>query len=413
VRSVAGTWTKSAFDTVTFSGTVTNNREMGLLGFAFHPQFAKNRKYYMSYTPSYTNGGNPPARLHVVERLADETLLKRDAAVASRIVLNVTQSGNTQKGGHLQFGPADGYLYIGLGDGGGNGDPTGIAQNLDSLQGKILRIDVNAQDAGKQYAVPADNPFVGQSGAKGEIWARGVRNPWRWTIHPVRNEVWVGDVGTNVQDEISPAPKGGNLGWNVREGGSCFPTSVTTCTSAGLTAPLFTRNAESLIGGVFFLGEASGQFNDTYIFANIGNAGAATVYAMRIANGAIVDQPASIATATNVASFGTDHRGRILAARLGTYGTGSSSQTITANTGSVLVLESPDMILSPATSVRGGRAGARFAKPITRLELLRDRDHFEITTLDGRRASGIPSGAFLVARKGTAEPAQLLTQVWD
>jgi glucose/arabinose dehydrogenase len=408
VRSVSGTWTKSAFDTVTFSGTVTSNREMGLLGIAFHPSYAQNRKYYLAYTPFYTNGGNPPSRLHVVERRADETLLKRDAAIASKIVLNVSQSGNTQKGGQLSFGPLDGYLYAGFGDGGGNGDPSGLAQNLDSLQGKIVRINVNATSGGNEYDIPTDNPYVGAAGKKPAVWVSGLRNPWRWTIHPVRNELWVGDLGTDIQDEITLAPKNGNLGWNMREGSSCFPSTVTTCTSTGLTAPLHTRGAASLIGGVFFLGQASGQFNDTYIFGNSQNG---FIYGMRITSGVIADQPVQIATATNVSSFGTDNRGRILAARVGNSGTGGS---ITGNTGTVVVLESPDMVLSPATSVRhAGRTDGRFIKPVTRNELLRNLHQYEIKTLDGRRVSAIPSGAFLVAKKGSVEPVQLLSPVWD
>jgi glucose/arabinose dehydrogenase len=406
VRSVGGTWTKTVFDTVTLSGIATANREMGLLDIAFHPNYAQNRKYYLAYTPSYTQGGNPPARLLVVERVADQTLLQRDAAVASKILLNVTQSGNNQKGGHLEFGPADGYLYVGLGDGGGNGDPSNMAQNADSLQGKILRINVNAVDAGKAYAVPADNPFVGQAG-KPEVWVKGVRNPWRFTIHPVRNELWVGDVGTDIQDEVTLAPKGGNLGWNVREGTLCFPSTITSCASAGLTAPLYTRTAQSLIGGVFFLGEASGQFNDTYIFGNSGNG---FIFAMRIANGAIVDQPVQIGTATNVSSFGKDNRGRILAARVGTSGTGFS---ITANTGTVQVLESPDMVLLPPVALRHAVRGARAGKAIAWSDLVRNPHLYEIQTLDGRRVAHIPSGAFLAARKGSAEPARILSRVWE
>ena len=399
VQSVGGVWTKSVFDTVTFTGSVSSNREMGLLGLAFHPQYAQNRKYYLTYTPSYTQGGTPPTRLHVVERRADETLLKKDPAVPSRILLNIPQAGNDQKAGHLLFGPQDGFLYIGVGNSGGNGD--NMAQNADSLQGKILRINVNATDAGKEYAVPADNPFVGQTG-KPEVWAKGMRNPWRFTIHPVRNELWIGDVGSDISDEVTLAPKGGNLGWNVREGASCFPATVTSCANTGFTAPLYTRAAQSLIGGIFFLGETSSQFNDTYIF---GNSAGGQIYAMRITNGAIADQPFQVATATNVSSFGTDNRGRILAARVGTSGTGPN---INANTGTVVVLESPDMILLPPSALRHAR-DARGLKPISRNDLLRDRDAYLIRTLDGRRVAAIPSGAFLVSKKGSAESAQILS----
>ena len=175
-----------------------------------------------------------------------------------------------------------------------------------------------------------------------------------------------------------------------------------------MTAPLHTRSNSSLIGGVFFLGEASGQFNDTYIFGNSANG---FIYGMRITNGVIADQPVQIATATNVSSFGTDNRGRILAARVGNSG---AQNSITANTGTVVVLNSPDMIISPAVALRHtARGGAPYVKPITRGELLRNRDHYEIKTLNGRSLTSIPSGAFLVSKKGSPVSPQLMSPVWE
>jgi glucose/arabinose dehydrogenase len=411
LRYANGAWTKSVFDTVVFTGTVTSNRELGLLGMAFHPNFSQNRKYYLIYTPNYTNGAAITARATVVERRADTSFTKRDTAVASRVVLAVPGVGATQIGGHIAFGRVDGYLYVGLGDGGGTGDPGLRAKNIDSLQGKIIRINVDSLEAGKQYAIPADNPFAGQTGNRREVWAYGIRHPWRWTFHPTNDSMWMADLGVDAQDEISLVVKGGNHGWNTVEGTTCY-SPVSGCVTTGFVIPAYTRStSQSLIGGVFFRGQTSGQFHDTYIFGN--NSGG-QIWGMRLVNGAVADQPVQIATMANVSSFGKDARGRILVVRLGTSGTG---QNINANTGLVSVLESPDMVLSGSTSVRRSPSGkrmdsARYRAPIRATDLLRQPERYEVRAADGRllnARSDRMTGVVWARTAGGTDPLQAVT----
>jgi glucose/arabinose dehydrogenase len=166
---------------------VARANEMGLLGFAFHPRFAENRKYYLHY--------NPDLRTSLIEeRVADSSLIS-DAGGRPREILRIRQPYANHNGGTIAFGPKDGFLYLGFGDGGSGGDPENRAQNPMNLLGKFLRIDVDRPAPGKGYSVPIDNPFVGKSGYRPEIWAMGVRNPWKWAFHPKTGELWMGDVG--------------------------------------------------------------------------------------------------------------------------------------------------------------------------------------------------------------------------
>jgi glucose/arabinose dehydrogenase len=339
----------------------------------------------------------------VVERRADTSLTRRDTAIASRVVIAIPAIGSVQIGGHIGFGPQDGYLYVGSGDGGGTGDPGNRSRNIDSLQGKILRVNVDSVESGKQYAIPADNPHAMETGNRREVWAYGIRHPWRWTIHPVNNTMWVGDLGVDGHDEVSQVTKGGNLGWNTVEGTICY-LPVSGCVTTGFVIPVYTRAAQSLIGGVYFLGQETGQFHDTYIF---GNYTGGQIWAMRLLNGAVVDAATQVATMANVSSFGTDSRGRILVVRHGTSGTG---QNINANTGTVFVLESPDMVLAQVTGIRGAKGDARGAgrKVIRAGDLLRNPDGYEVRGLDGRNLSGKVSGVVWVREKGRAHAHQML-----
>ncbi|HEY8748611.1 MAG TPA: PQQ-dependent sugar dehydrogenase [Tepidisphaeraceae bacterium] len=132
-------------------------------------------------------------------------------------ILKVNGVTNGNHAGNLEFGP-DGYLYVGMGDTGPQGDPEGHGQNLSTLLGKILRIDVDHPDSGKPYSIPSDNPFVGRQGARPEIWAYGLREPWRFSFDPLTQDFWVGDVGQDLYEEIDIVRKGENYGWNVMEG---------------------------------------------------------------------------------------------------------------------------------------------------------------------------------------------------
>jgi glucose/arabinose dehydrogenase len=183
--------------------------EQGLLGLAFHPNYAENGHFYINYTDR--NGNTVIARFNITDN-------PDQADPASEVqLLGVEQPFGNHNGGMLAFGP-DGYLYLGMGDGGSAGDPFGNAQSLNTLLGKILRIDVNDGDP---YSIPPDNPYV-NGGGRPEIWAYGLRNPWRFSFDLLTNDLYIGDVGQNQWEEIDflPAgsPGGANFGWNYREG---------------------------------------------------------------------------------------------------------------------------------------------------------------------------------------------------
>ena len=214
--------------------------EQGLLGLAFHPDYANNGFFYVDYTD--VNGNTKVARY---------TVSKNDPNIADPNsvfpILSQSQPFSNHNGGQLAFGP-DGYLYIALGDGGSGGDPQENGQNLQTWLGKILRVDVNGDDfpgdPNRNYAVPPDNPFVGNPNALEEIWAYGVRNPWRCTFDRVTGDFFIADVGQNSWEEINFQPAastgGENYGWDVLEGMHCFEDDP-----AGKLQPVFERWIDS------------------------------------------------------------------------------------------------------------------------------------------------------------------------
>jgi glucose/arabinose dehydrogenase len=228
--------------------SVRTGNEEGLLGLAFHPRFTANGKYYVYYLPKSGK------RRGVIEERIFNTSTMQDANI-SRVILNVLQPASNHNGGCLQFG-SDGFLYIGLGDGGRGGDPFGTignGQDPSTLLGSILRIDVNSKSQGKEYAIPSDNPFVGSPSKRPEIYAYGLRNPWRFSFDPVTKNLWVGDVGQGEREEINLVQKGDNLGWKQKEGFLCYDSD--NCPSAGLVDPvvdLDRSNAKSITGGYVF-----------------------------------------------------------------------------------------------------------------------------------------------------------------
>ncbi|MGH2729799.1 MAG: PQQ-dependent sugar dehydrogenase, partial [Actinomycetota bacterium] len=205
--------------------------EQGLLGLAFHPDYSSNGRFFVDYTD--LNGDTV-----VAEYRASEDPERADSSSA-RVLLEIDQPFSNHNGGHIVFGP-DGYLYIGMGDGGSGGDPQGNGQSLDTLLGKLLRIDVDSRGAGAPYGIPADNPFVNRSGARPEIWAYGLRNPWRFSFDPAREELWIGDVGQENFEEIDRASDqapGLNYGWNIMEGSACF-SPPSDCDRSELVLPI-------------------------------------------------------------------------------------------------------------------------------------------------------------------------------
>ena len=249
--------------------------EQGLLGLAFHPNFANNGYFYVNYT---NGAGNT-----VVSRFTVPTSTPNQADASSELViLTQNQPYSNHNGGWLGFGPNDGYLYIGFGDGGSANDPECRAQNMSTFLGKILRIDV---DSGSPYTVPADNPFVGVAGAKPEIWHLGVRNPWRMSFDRLTGDMFIGDVGQGLREEISFAPAGVggiNFGWKVREGTLCNSTTACAAEIPGCASPTYEppiyqllhsapSNPESITGGFVYRGCAIPSLDGTYFFADFGD----------------------------------------------------------------------------------------------------------------------------------------------
>jgi glucose/arabinose dehydrogenase len=229
--------------------------EEGLLGFAFSPRFQSDGRVY-----AYYSAGDP--RRSVISRFA-----MRDGVMdmaSERIILEVAQPYPNHNGGQLAFGP-DGMLYVALGDGGAGGDPHGNGQNLGALLGSILRIDVS----GDGYAVPPDNPFVAQADASGEIWAYGLRNPWRFSFDSATGDLWAGDVGQNEWEEVDLIERGGNYGWTIMEGFECY--GAAQCNQSGLRQPRAAYghgDGCSVTGGFVYRGEALPELVGWYVYGD-------------------------------------------------------------------------------------------------------------------------------------------------
>jgi glucose/arabinose dehydrogenase len=303
------------------SGRVSHGTEQGLLGLAFHPGYAANHKFYVDYTDGAGD-------TRVVEFLTSGD--PDSASATERPILLVDQPYSNHNAGQLAFGP-DGYLYVGLGDGGSAGDPEDRAQNPSELLGKMLRIDVNARDpgAGTEYSIPADNPFVGRSGYRPEIWALGLRNPWRYSFDRATGALYIADVGQNLYEEVDVEPPGSggrNYGWNVMEGRHCY--NAGSCNQAGLTLPIVEYSHDSgcsITGGYVYRGRAIPDLEGTYFY---GDYCSGLIRSLRFLNGIVTDQrdwTSTLRTAggqsmSGLSSFGQDARGELYLLRLGRAG---------------------------------------------------------------------------------------------
>jgi glucose/arabinose dehydrogenase len=253
----------AASSKLVFEVEVSTASELGLLGLAFHPDYLENGLFYVNDTPL-----EGPQRTRITEWELPALRLGHQPAKARRVLLEVEQPFANHNAGQLVFGP-DGMLYVGLGDGGKRADPHGHGQNLSTLLGSMLRIDVNRRDPGKDYAIPPDNPFVGRAGARGEIWAYGLRNPWRYSFDP-RGRLIVADVGQDEFEEVDIVAPGDNLGWVVREASHCFPPEA-ACQSAGFVEPVFEyprHLGRSITGGYVYLGRELPSLSGRYLCAD-------------------------------------------------------------------------------------------------------------------------------------------------
>jgi len=277
----------------------TRGNEEGLLGLAFHPEYASNGYFYVNYTAT-----NPDrtviSRFEVSENDPDAA----DAG-SETVLLEFAQPYSNHNGGQVAFGP-DGYLYIATGDGGSGGDPQNNAQNRSNLLGKILRIDVDNPEAGKEYGIPGDNPFAGNTeGYAEEIYAWGLRNPWRFSFDTETGRLWTGDVGQNRFEEVDIIENGKNYGWRIMEGFSCFNPS-SGCDQTGLTLPVIEYGRDqgaSITGGYVYRGSSVPELQGKYIYADFVTG---RIWGLTYNGPGDVDNELLLSSNQNIASFGTD-----------------------------------------------------------------------------------------------------------
>jgi glucose/arabinose dehydrogenase len=281
--------------------------EAGLLGLAFHPRYPENGRFFAYYTY-----GDLVSRFSEFRVSADPD--QADPA-SERVFLEVRQPAGNHNGGQLAFGP-DGYLYLGLGDGGGANDQYGNGQNRQTLLGAILRLDVDRTQEGLEYAIPPDNPFAGNAeGWREEIWAWGLRNPWRFSFDRLTGRLWAGDVGQGRWEEVDLVERGGNYGWNVMEGAHCFSPSA-NCDTTGLRMPVAEYGhgeGRSITGGYVYRGARLPGLAGVYVY---GDYVSRQIWGLRYEEGRVVeDQPLALCPSP-IASFGEDEAGELYAVGL-------------------------------------------------------------------------------------------------
>jgi len=283
------------------SNRVLYGGEQGLLGLAFHPNYAANGYFYVDYVVD-----NP--RRTIVSRYTVSTSNPNQAQSDSELVLlEIAQPFTNHKGGQLAFGP-DGYLYIAMGDGGSGGDPFGNGKNRAVLLGKILRIDVNTPSGGRNYGIPADNPFVGNTlGYMEEIYAYGFRNPWRFSFDTLTGRLWVGDVGQSQREEIDIVERGLNYGWNIMEGSLPYAGG----SQVGLELPVWEYGRDqgiAIIGGYVYRGPTATALTGSYVY---GDYGSGRIWALTIGSTGTPSNTLLDDTTLQISSFGLDGNGEL------------------------------------------------------------------------------------------------------
>jgi glucose/arabinose dehydrogenase len=277
----------------------SSGSEQGLLSVAFHPQFAQNGRLFVDYTDR--SGDTVISRFQATSDSADPD--------SEEVLLKIDQPYPNHNGGQVLFGP-DGYLYIGMGDGGSGGDPQGHGQNRKSLLGKLLRLDI---DNGDPYAIPPNNPWPSSDEARPEIWAYGLRNPWRFSFDRTTGDLYIADVGQNQYEEIDRQPAGSrggeNYGWNTMEGDHCFRGG--SCSSAGLLAPIAEYDHSlgcSITGGYVYRGAAFPRLQGLYFY---GDYCSGRIWALDPAVQGQGEQHELLRSRLRISSFGEDQAGEL------------------------------------------------------------------------------------------------------
>ncbi|HYN70038.1 MAG TPA: PQQ-dependent sugar dehydrogenase [Candidatus Eisenbacteria bacterium] len=297
--------TTSAVPLLDVRNNFTTGGERGLLGLAVHPRYPTDPRIFVDYTDA--NGDTVVSSFRINAALPDRVLPDSES-----VILQVKQPAANHNGGAIVFGP-DGYLYISLGDGGGGNSQNG--QALDTLLGKILRIDVDAP--GAPYGIPPDNPFTSEAGAKGEIWLWGLRNPWRTSFDRDTGDFWIGDVGASAWEEVDVIRAGGggeNLGWDVMEGAHCAGGS--SCNTDGLMLPVAEYGHDqgcTVIGGAVYRGATYPMLRGLYLF---NDACSGTAFAIDAATTTLVTPTVVGTFGGGSVSFGQDQAGELYVANL-------------------------------------------------------------------------------------------------
>jgi glucose/arabinose dehydrogenase len=298
VQAVSGTAAATFLDIRTRVNSVP--AEAGLLGLAFHPRWAQNRQAFVNYTAPSTSS---PANLRTtISRFTSADAGATLDPASEQVLLTAEQPFENHNGGGMAFGP-DGLLYLGLGDGGSAGDPFGNAQDPSRILGKLLRIDV---DSGTPYAIPPSNPFA-SGGGRGEVYAFGLRNPWRFSFDRATGALWLADVGQDDWEEVDVIEAGVNYGWNRREGTHCYPPGTSSCAGPFRDPVVEYSHAEgaSITGGYVYRGTAVPQLVGQYVY---GDFGSGHIWAIP-AGGPYT--PVQIGQGNAISSFGEDARGEL------------------------------------------------------------------------------------------------------
>ncbi len=282
-----------------------DSSERGLLSVAFHPDYARNGRFFVNYTNLAGNTAVSAFQVGGSPNQADPG--------SESILLTIRQPYANHNGGQLQFGP-DGYLYVGMGDGGSGGDPQGNGQNPATLLGALLRLDVDQATDAAQYGIPTDNPFVADAAKLPEIWATGLRNPWRFSFDRTTGDLLIADVGQNQWEEVNflPAgsPGGSNFGWNIMEGTHCYDRN--TCDQTGLILPVIDYRHEqgrcSITGGYVYRGSQFPTLGGVYFF---GDYCSGEIWGMTAGEGGRFSAQVLYRSPSRIASFGEDAAGEL------------------------------------------------------------------------------------------------------